>query len=52
MSHEFDPGDGQPPFKELVQEYPGIEVSPQQSFRTEWGPVFHRARLDGTPGCS
>jgi hypothetical protein len=48
MSHEFDPGYGQQPFEQLVQDYPGTEVYPQDSFRTEWGPVFHRGRLDGT----
>lgn len=48
MPHEFDPGYGQQPLRQLVQEYPGVEVYPQDSFRTEWGPVFHRGRLDGT----
>jgi hypothetical protein len=48
MSHEFDSGYGHQPFTQLVQDYPGTDVYPQDSFRTEWGPVFHRGRLDGT----
>src|SRR5437870_1700568 len=45
---EHDPGYGVEPFKSLVAEYPGVEVYPQDAFRTEWGPIFHRGRLDGT----
>jgi uracil-DNA glycosylase len=45
---EYDPGYVAEPFKSLVQEYPGVEVYPQSDFRTEWGPIFHRGRLDGT----
>jgi hypothetical protein len=37
VSHEFDPGYGQQPFTQLVQDYPGTDVYPQDSFRTEWG---------------
>jgi hypothetical protein len=48
MAHEFDPGYGEEPWKSLVADYPGLEVYPQDSFRVEWGPVFHRGRLDGT----
>jgi uracil-DNA glycosylase len=45
---EYDPGYVSEPFKGLVENFPGVEVYPQQDFRTEWGPVFHRGRLDGT----
>jgi uracil-DNA glycosylase len=45
---EFDPGYGGEPFATLVAEYPGDDVYPQADFRTEWGPIFHRGRLDGT----
>jgi uracil-DNA glycosylase len=36
------------PFKTLVATYPGEAVYPRTDFRTEWGPVFHRGRLDGS----
>ena len=36
------------PFASLVAGYPGEDVYPQADFRTEWGPVFHRGRLDGS----
>jgi uracil-DNA glycosylase len=45
---EYDPGYVSEPFASLVQQYPGVEVYPQDDFRTEWGPIFHRGRLDGT----
>jgi hypothetical protein len=48
MSHAFDSGYGASPFRELVAEYPGDDIYPQQDFRTEWGPIFHRGRLDGS----
>jgi Uracil DNA glycosylase superfamily len=44
----FDPGYGQQPFKGLCEDVPGTSVYPQKDFRTEWGPVFHRGRLDGS----
>jgi hypothetical protein len=46
--HEFDPGYAFQPFRDLCAEYPGPEVYPHEDFRTEWGPIFHRGRLDGT----
>ena len=46
--HEFDPGYGVEPFATLVAEYPGVEVYPAADFRVEWGPIFHRGRLDGS----
>lgn len=48
MSHRFDPGYVQEPFRSLVEDYPGEDVYPPTAFRTEWGPVFHRGRLDGS----
>jgi uracil-DNA glycosylase len=48
MAHAFDPGYGEEPFRGLVERYPGTDVYPQADFRTEWGPIFHRGRLDGT----
>jgi uracil-DNA glycosylase len=44
----FDPGYGRRPYRRLVEGYPGEDVYPPGAFRTEWGPVFHRGRLDGT----
>ena len=48
MSHLFDPGYVQEPFRTLASEYPGAEVFPASQFRVEWGPIFHRGRLDGS----
>jgi uracil-DNA glycosylase len=48
MGHEFDPGYNRYPFKRLVRDYPGIEAYPTKDFRVEWGPIFHRGRLDGS----
>jgi len=48
MPHPFDPGYANPSFRDLVAAYPGPDVYPQADFRTEWGPIFHRGRLDGT----
>ena len=36
------------PYSTLVAAFPGEDVYPPASFRTEWGPIFHRGRLDGT----
>lgn len=48
MPHEFDPGYGLEPFRSLVQDCPGVEIYPPDDFRVEWGPIFHRGRLDGS----
>lgn len=48
MEHVFCPGYGQEPFRTLAADYPGEDVYPPGDFRTEWGPIFHRGRLDGT----
>ncbi len=36
------------PFAGLVADYPGADVYPPRDFRLEWGPIFHRGRLDGS----
>ncbi|MFT3720550.1 uracil-DNA glycosylase family protein [Pseudorhodoferax sp.] len=48
MSHPFDPGYVREPFLTLCADYPGTDVYPTDQFRTEWGPIFHRGRLDGS----
>jgi uracil-DNA glycosylase len=48
MTTLFDPGYGDEPFRTLVQDVPDATVFPTKDFRTEWGPVFHRGRLDGS----
>src|ERR687889_1757315 len=45
---EFDPGYGAEPFRTLVESAPGAEAYPPDAFRLEWGPIFHRGRLDGS----
>lgn len=45
---EFDPGYVKAPYKKLASEYPQESEYPSKDFRLEWGPVFHRGRLDGT----
>lgn len=45
---DFDPGYQRKVYRTLVGSYPGADVYPPDSFRVEWGPVFHRGRLDGT----
>src|SRR4051794_9959424 len=47
-SHPFDPGPVAEPYLSLARDYPGTDVYPSDAFRTEWGPIFHRGRLDGT----
>src|ERR1700741_3910939 len=48
MPHPFDSGYFQEPFLTLVKEYPEADVYPSSKFRIEWGPPFHRGRLEGT----
>ena len=48
MAHEFDPGPIAEPFLTLARDYPGAETYPAEAFRVEWGPIFHRGRLDGS----
>lgn len=47
-THRFDPGYGAEPFRTLCEEYPDGSVYPPEDFRVEWGPIFHRGRLDGS----
>lgn len=48
MPLEFCPGYAKAPWRKLVVDVPGTDVYPPDAFRTEWGPMFHRGRLDGT----
>lgn len=48
MPDAFDPGYGAEPWRTLCAECPGADVYPPDDFRVEWGPIFHRGRLDGT----
>jgi uracil-DNA glycosylase len=48
MTQDFDVGYAAEPFITLCREFPGPDVYPQADFRTEWGPMFHRGRLDGS----
>jgi hypothetical protein len=48
MPSPFDPGYTAEPYLTLCADYPGADVYPPGQFRTEWGPIFHRGRLDGT----
>jgi hypothetical protein len=48
MPTPFCPGYAHEPFRSLVESYPDTAVYPSDAFRVEWGPVFHRGRLDGT----
>lgn len=45
--HTFDPG-YPPSLAKLIGEFPGSETYPLKDFRLEWGPIFHRGRLDGS----
>ena len=44
----FDAGYGSSPFRDLCEGAPDSSVYPEARFRVEWGPIFHRGRLDGT----
>jgi len=48
MAIDFDPGYGAEPFRSLCQSYPDQSIYPAKDFRVEWGPIFHRGRLDGS----
>jgi len=48
MSHPFDPGYVAEPYLTLCADYPEADVYPPDQFRVEWGPIFHRGRLDGS----
>jgi uracil-DNA glycosylase len=36
------------PYEQLVADCPDQSAYPPDAFRVEWGPIFHRGRLDGT----
>src|SRR6476659_5364036 len=48
MPHAFDPGCFAEPFRTLCTNYPESDVYVPGQFRAEWGPIFHRGRLDGS----
>lgn len=48
MAIKFDPGYIAEPFLSLCGNYPDVTVYPSDQFRVEWGPIFHRGRLDGS----
>ena len=48
VEREFDSGYHRRAYRRLVADHPDESVYPIESFRVEWGPVFHRGRLDGT----
>lgn len=48
MTRAFDSGYAHEPFKSLCEDYPDSTVYPPGNFRVEWGPIFHRGRLDGS----
>jgi hypothetical protein len=48
MPHAFDPGYSAEPFRTLCTNYPEADVYVNDQFRVEWGPIFHRGRLDGS----
>jgi hypothetical protein len=48
MTRGFDPGPLSAPFLDLMDSAPGVAAYPYADFRFEWGPVFHRGRLDGS----
>jgi len=48
MALQFDPGISKAPFTTLANEHPGSDVYPFDQFRVEWGPIFHRGRLNGS----
>jgi uracil-DNA glycosylase len=48
MHRFFDVGYANDPFRTLCEEYPDDSVYTSKRFRTEWGPIFHRGRLDGS----
>jgi len=48
VEYIFDPGYYKEPYLSLCSSYPQQDIYPQSEFRIEWGPIFHRGRLDGT----
>lgn len=50
MTIDCDPGYPEP-FLTLCRDYPGSDIYKPSDFRVEWGPIFHRGRLDGSARC-
>jgi uracil-DNA glycosylase len=48
MTIAFDVGYAAEPYRTLCAAYPDESIYPSADFRTEWGPIFHRGRLDGS----
>src|SRR6187397_2183837 len=48
MKRDCDPGYGRAPYRKLVADFPDESAYPIKDFRVEWGPIFHRGRLDGS----
>ncbi|HWO17636.1 MAG TPA: uracil-DNA glycosylase family protein [Kofleriaceae bacterium] len=48
MKVSFDLGYIAEPYLSLCDQYPDSSVYPAKDFRVEWGPIFHRGRLDGS----
>lgn len=48
MPYDFDDGYPTEPFRTLCRNCLDAAAYPQADFRTEWGPIFHRGRLDGS----
>jgi uracil-DNA glycosylase len=48
MGIDFDAGYTAARYRILVGSFPDASVYPPSAFRVEWGPIFHRGRLDGT----
>ena len=48
MLVEFDNRYDQQPFRDLCTDYPDAKAYDPRDFRVEWGPIFHRGRLDGS----
>jgi len=48
MPPTFDSGYGKQPYRDLCENFPDSSMYPQADFRVEWGPIFHRGRLDGS----
>ncbi|HEY2638213.1 MAG TPA: uracil-DNA glycosylase family protein [Solirubrobacteraceae bacterium] len=48
MPQPFDSGYVDEPFATLAADFPGPDVYPPADFRVEWGPIFHRGRVDGS----
>jgi Uracil DNA glycosylase superfamily len=48
VAHDFDRSYADGPFRTLCENYPGETIYTGKDFRIEWGPIFHRGRLDGS----